>query len=252
MSFPLPIASQEHYTKWFNYEIKKGPFKKFKIVWVGKELSLRFKSDVNVEILPENVFICKKKNIFEYFVIDKNEDIYKLPKKHYTTCFPGIQYNSIPSDNKIKVKITDKIVLELPFIPQSFLEQKRNKTSRKRRRVMNTNNVIEDKIDFNEVYPQWHVLQNHQNKDNSLKKQIMLLIRSLVKYADANVNYNMKDPFESISNINEIKNNKEFLNTLKIIVSFVFNYCRSELGIVNDKVFYTTMSEWILKMNSID
>jgi len=132
------------------------------------------------------------------------------------------------------------------------LEQKRNKTSRKRRRVMNTTNVIEEKIDFNEVYPQWHVLQNHQNKDNSLKKQIMLLIRSLVKYADANVNYNMKDPFESISNINEIKNNKEFLNTLKIIVSFVFNYCRSELGIVNDKVFYTTMSEWILKMNSID
>lgn len=252
MSFPLPIASQEHYTKWFKHEIKKGPFKKFKILWVGQELKQRFKSELDLEILPKNVFICKKKNIFEYLVIDKNEDIYKLPKKHYTTCFPGIQYNTIPPNNKIKVKISKKITLELPFIPQSFLEQKRNKTSRKRRRVVSSSNIVGEKIDFNEVYPQWHVLQNYQNRDESLKKQIMLLIRSLVKYADSNINYTLKDPFESIQNINDIKNNKEFLSTLKIIVSFVFNYCRSELGIVNEKVLYTTMSEWILKMSSID
>tara|TARA_B100000902_G_C27091607_1_gene804103 strand:+ start:76 stop:831 length:756 start_codon:yes stop_codon:yes gene_type:complete len=251
MSFPLPIASQEHYTKWFKHEIKSGPYKKFKIMWVGQELTKRFKSDLDIEILPENVFICKKRNVFEYLIIDKNEDIYKLPKKHYTTCFPAIQYNSIPANNKIKVKISKKIILDLPFIPQSFLEQKRNKTSRKRRRLVSTN-VVNDKIDFDEVYPQWHVLHNYQNKDDSLKKQIMLLIRSLVKHADANINYTLKDPFESIQNINDIKNNKEFLTTLKIIVSFIFNYCRSELGIVNEKILYTTMSEWILKMNSID
>lgn len=252
MSFPLPIASQECYTKWFKYEIKKGPFKKYKILWVGNQLKKRFKSDLNLEILPENVFICKKKNTFEYLIIDKNEEIHKLPKKHYTTCFPGIQYNSIPPNNKIKIKITDSITLDLPFIPQSFLEQKRNKTSRKRRRVSHTTNIVEEKIDFNESYPKWHVLQNHQIKNQSIKKQIMLLIRSLIKYADTNMNYTLKDPFESIQNIQDIKNNKEFLTTLKIIVSFIFNYCRSELGIINDKILYTTMSEWILKMNSID
>ena len=252
MNFPLPIASQEHYTKWFKHDIKKGPYKKYKILWVGKELKTRFKSDSNLEILPENVFICKKKNVFEYLVIDKNEDIYKLPKKHYTTCFPSIQYNNIPTNNRIKIKISDKITLELPFIPQSFLEQKRNKTSRKRRRLISSSSSIEEKIDFNESYPEWHVLQNFQNKNNSIKKQIMLLIRSLVKYSDSNINYTLKDPFESIQNINDIKNNKEILNTLKIIVSFIFNYCRSELGIVNDKIFYSTLSEWILKMNSID
>lgn len=252
MSFPLPIAPQEHYTKWFKHVIKKGPFKKFVILWVGKSLNMRFKSDTSLEILPENVFICKKKNTFEYLIIDKNEDIYKLPKKHYTTCFPGIQYNNIPSNNRIKVRISEKDELELPYIPQSFLDQKRNKTNRKRRRILSTSVPTESGINFNEKYPTWHVLHNSQNKDVSIKKQIMLLVRSLVKHADMNVNYTLKDPFDSIQDIDDIKKNKEFLSTLKIIVSFVFNYCRSELGIVNDSKFINTVSEWTLKMSSID
>ena len=69
MSFPLPIASQEHYTKWFKYNIKKGSFKKYTIVWVGKQLDKRFKSDVSPDILPENVFICQKKDNYEYILI---------------------------------------------------------------------------------------------------------------------------------------------------------------------------------------
>ena len=252
MNFPLPIASQEHYTKWFKKSIKKGVFKNYIIMWVGEQLQCRFKSDTSTEILPQNVFICKKKNVFEYLVIDKNDDIYKLPKKHYTTCFPGIQYNNIPEKNRVKVKINKKITIELPYIPQSFLDQKRNKTNRKRRRLTSSNRKSEENMDFNEVYPVWHVLQNSQNKESDMKKKVLLLVRSLVKYADNNVNYVVKDPFEAIQEIEDIKNNKNILKTLKIIIGFVFHYCRSELGIVNDKILYTTLQEWILKIHSID
>ncbi len=252
MSFPLPIASQEHYTKWFQYNIKKGSFKKYTIVWVGKQLKKRFKSEVSPDILPENVFICQKKDNYEYILIDKNDDIFKLPKKHYTSCFPGIQYSSIPHNNRIKVKISENVEVELPFIPQSFLDQKRNKTGRKRRRLITNNSKTEKSIDFNEVCPEWHVLQNNQNRNSSMKKEVMLLIRSIVKFSDKNINYTLKDPFENITNVDDLKKNKEYLHKLKIISGFIHHYCRSELGIINDNILNLTLSEWILKMNSID
>ena len=153
-----------------------------------------------------------------------------------------------PEQEKME-EITSKMIEYLNILVDKKLV---NSKSKAQSMIMAGQVRVNDKIDFDEVYPQWHVLHNYQNKDDSLKKQIMLLIRSLVKHADTNINYTLKDPFESIQNINDIKNNKEFLTTLKIIVSFIFNYCRSELGIVNEKILYTTMSEWILKMNSID
>ena len=122
--YPLPIASQENYTKWFRHKIKKGNFKNYEIVWVGKQLKQRFKF-ANVSVESENIFICKLNDKFEYILIDVDQNIYKLPKKYYTTCFPGIQHNNVPKNNRIEVNVSEKIKVLLPFIPQSFLESKK-------------------------------------------------------------------------------------------------------------------------------
>ena len=254
MSFPLPLASQEHYTRWFKYKIKKKSLKNFIILWAGEPLTVRFKSEKNIDIQPKNVFICRRDQDFEYVVIDKNEEIYKLPKKYYTTCFPGIQYNNIPPSNKIMVQITQNMKVELPFIPPSFLEQKKQKTSRKRRRIVSSLEDKSENIDFNDTYPTWHVLQNIQVNNTPIKKDILLLIRSIIKFSDQNENYVLKDPFADITEIEEIFKNKEYLTTMKIIINFIYNYCRSELGIVNDKHVHSELkaTEWILKLSSVD
>jgi hypothetical protein len=78
----------------------------------------------------------------------------------------------------------------------------------------------------------------------------MLLIRSIIKYADKNSNYSIKDPFERIKKIQDIKKNKELLQHFKIISGFVYHYCRSELGIVHNATIDST--EYLLKMNSVE
>jgi hypothetical protein len=254
MTFPLPLASQEHYTKWFKRKITTPGLKNYIIVWVGEPIKVRFKSERSADILPKNVFICKKNETFEYVLIDKNDDVYKLPKKFYTTCFPGIQYNNIPPSNKIRVQITQDITVELPFIPPSFLNQKKQKTNRKRRRIVSSLEDKSEQIDFDRTYPTWHVLQNSQVRNIPIKKEIMLLIRSIIKFSDRNENYVFKDPFANITNVEEIFRNSEYLNTMNIIINFIYNYCRSEMGIVNDSQIHSEAktSEWILKLNSVD
>ena len=243
--YPLPMAPQECYTKWFQHKIEKGPLKNYKIVWVGIQLTTRFKYDTPVG--PENIFIAKADK-FEYLVIDKNNNFFKLPKKCYTTCFPGIQYGNVPRNNLIEIKLTNKIKMSLPYIPQAFLDSKRQKT-RKRRRVISSKNESDQNIDFNQQFPQWHVLQNGLN-NTSIKKETMLLLRSIIKYSDTNNNYSLKDPFEGIKHIQDIKKNKDLLKHLKIISGFVYHYCRSELGIVHDASIDST--EYLLKLNSVE
>lgn len=243
--YPLPMAPQECYTKWFQHTIKNGPLKNYQIIWVGKQLSSRFKFDTTIG--PEHIFIAKKDD-FEYIVIDKNDNVHKLPKKCYTTCFPGIQYGNVPKNNRMQVKLTNKIKMTLPYIPQAFLESKKQKT-RKRRRVISSKSETDQNMDFNQRFPQWHVLQNGLNNTHT-KKELMLLVRSIIKYADKNNNYCVKDPFEGIKSIQDIKKNKELLQYLKTICGFVYHYCRSELGIVHDATLDST--EYLLKMNSVE
>jgi len=212
---------------------------------VGKQLSSRFKFDTTIG--REHIFIAKKDD-FEYIVIDKNNSVHKLPKKYYTTCFPGIQYGNVPKNNRMQVKLTNKIKMTLPYIPQAFLESKKQKT-RKRRRVISSKSETDQNMDFNQQFPQWHVLQNGLNNTH-IKKEVMLLVRSIIKYADKNNNYCVKDPFEGIKSIQDIKKNKELLQYLKTICGFVYHYCRSELGIVHDATLDST--EYLLKMNSVE
>ena len=232
IAFPLPRASQQHYTRWYNMLIKAPDcLKNYTILWVGHTLPVRFKSENLSEIIgPHHVFICKKNSDFQYVVIDKSETIYKLPKKYYTSCFPGIQYNSVPKGNIISMKLTNQTTIDLPFIPPSFLQQKKNKTGRiKRKRTSSDIEEKVDEIDFEISGPTWHILQNSQNKGNRVKQGTMSLIRQLIEYSDTHVDFHLKDPFAEISNLEDLKND-QYISKLKLITSFIYHYARSEFG----------------------
>lgn len=236
-SFSLPFSDQEQYSKFYLTTIKKGALASYKIVWVGTPLSYRFKSEtMKDKLTPSNIFIVKKKDKFEYCVIDNRNNCFKLPKKFYTLAFPNISLNSVPKDNKIDVQITESSKQTLPYIPNSFLEMKRLKTTRKRRRLTYVETPPETttaEIQFKvSRIPSWHVLQLSENKDLLLKRQIVEKLRALIKQTDESTMV-LNDPFESLHSIEELSNSNEFLQKFKIIASFISHYCRAELGLAH-------------------
>lgn len=251
--FPLPRAPQQSYTKWFDKTITGGRFNKYTIVWVGSQLDCRFKSEtIGEKIGPHNVFILKKNGVFAYAVIDNTETLYRLPKKYHTSCFPGIQYNSIPKNNEMRVRITKRQTIKLPFIPHSFLQQKKLKTNRSKRKRSNSteSNTIEQ-IDFNKSHPQWHVLTNEQVSHSSIKKELMLLIRSVLDHSCNNDSFDLKDPFGDISSVGDIQSNENRMKRLKLIVSFLYHYCRSELGCNSTSTMRaSSLQSWLSDLNN--
>jgi hypothetical protein len=238
MTFPLPRSSQEHYSKFFQTTIKKGILQGFIIQWVGCPLPCRFKSEqIKTIISPQHVFIMKSNtdDTFEYALIDNRGHAFKLPKKYYTMCFPSISLNSIPKDNRFEIQITKRKKMRLPFIPDSFLEQKKQKTNRKRRKMYHTvesppTQTVES-IDFTTTtVPSWHVLQNNSFSDKPVKKEIVQLIRSIITVTD-NSAFTLQDPFEDVQSIQELKTKEQLQEKFKTIVSFLYHYARAELNI---------------------
>ena len=251
--FPLPRAPQHAYTKWYNKTMKGGTFNRYTILWVGTALECRFKSEsVSTTIGPHNVFILKKNRQFMYAVMDNTETLYKLPKKYHTACFPGIQYSSIPENNRTNVQITKRNSIELPFIPQSFLQQKKMKGSRLKRKRSQSSDIASqvEQIDFNKHHPTWHVLNNDNVRNNPIKKEVMLLIRSMMNYAINTQSFQLKDPFADVFNIEDIKGDENRMKTLKTIISFIFHYCRSELGCHESHIESISLQSWIASLHN--
>lgn len=234
-SFPLPRASQEQYTLYYQKVIKKGALSNYKVVWPGAMLECRFKADSIKDLIsPMSVFIVARGKEFEYAVLDNRKTFFKLPKKYYTLCFPNISLSAVPQNNRMRVQVTGTKVHELPYIPKSFLELKKLKTTRKRRRT--STNISPpakrvENIDFScNDTPSWHVLLAAKGEDKLLKKQIVETIRSIILKTDETT-ITLRDPFESLQNITELQTSAENVQLLKIIVSFIYHYCRAELGL---------------------
>lgn len=249
-NFPLPRASQECYTKWYNYTVKSGALKNTTVLWAAQELPCRFRSDSLKNIIgPHHVFILKLNEKFYYGIIDCTKTVYRLPKKFYTSCFPGIQYSQVPKNNRIQVKLNEKQSMLLPYIPESFLEQKRTKTTRKRRRTDSENNEIET-INFNEPVPEWNIL-GVENSVESNKDDIMHLIRSIILYNDSNENFNLKNHFDGLS-VKTIQSDDKLREKMKIIISFIYYYCRNNLGFFKqrDPISISDLQSWLSEDNA--
>jgi len=249
-NFPLPRASQECYTKWYNYLVPSGALKNTTILWAAQELPCRFRSDSIKNIIgPHHVFILKMNDTFYYAIIDATQTVYKLPKKYYTSCFPGIQYSQVPKNNRMRVKLNETQSMMLPYIPESFLEQKRTKTTRKRRRSESENNEIES-IDFNQHVPEWNILGVQTTVDPN-KADIMHLIRSVILYNDTNENFTLKNHFEGID-IKTIQSDDKLREKMKNIVSFIYYYCRDEIGVFKQRepISISDLQSWLSEDNS--
>lgn len=253
-TFSLPRAPQEQYSKYYLTSIKKGVLNSYKIVWVGVPLKCRFKSDQVKDVLsPSNIFIVKKEDSYEYCVIDNRGNCYKLPKKYYSIAFPNISLSAVPENNKMEVQITKKQKQILPFIPQSFLEMKRLKTTRKRRRVAYVESPPErtvESIQFNvSKVPSWHVLQLSENKDHLLKRMIIEKMRSFILQVDETT-MSLNDPFQDLQNIEDLLENTENITKFKTIVSFIFHYCRAEFGLNHSKNPVKISEEFVEALSS--
>lgn len=250
MHYPLPRASQECWTKWYNHTVSQGALKNKTVVWAAQTLSCRFKSDQVKDIVgPHHVFILKLSQQFYYAIIDSTETVYKLPKKYYTACFPGIQYSQVPKNNRMRVRLSGRRSIDLPYIPDSFLEQKRTKTTRKRRRADSNPTEIEN-IDFTTSAPEWTIL-GKQPEERKNKEDIFHLIRSVIAYSDTNENFQLTNEFEHVS-IDDIQNNDELRKKMKSIISFIYFYCRGELGFFKQRspIPISDLQSWLSNLNS--
>jgi len=248
--YPLPRASQECWTKWYNHIVTCGALKNKTIIWVAQELPCRFKADQVKDIIgPHHVFILKLNEKFFYALVDSTESVYRLPKKYFTACFPGIQLSQVPENNRCRVRLSGRRMLELPYIPEPFLEQKKTKTGRKRRRGEAGITEIENRV--REVQaPEWTVLGD-ERQSMSNKDGIMHLIRSVIAYSDKNENFTLFNEFENVT-MEEIQNSDELRQKMKTIISFIYYYCRGELGFFQErpKIPISDLQSWFANTSS--
>lgn len=253
--YPLPKASQEHYTRWSNHTVSTGALRGYTVIWVGVPLACRFKTNLKDSIGPDNVFILKKKSLFAYGLIDSLDQVVRLSKKYYTLCFPGVQLSSVPKNNLVTIKLTRRQTVEVPYIPAAFLLQKQQKTIRHKRKRSNSSSDVTstdvENIDFSTPMPTWHVMTNEQNSDIPHKREILTLIRSLIEFSDANDFHYFVDPFEGCDTVAALQMDETKIKALKTVTSFLYHYCRSEIGCpVKLSLDHGVLQSWTERLNA--
>ena len=222
MTFTLPRLTQELYTRWFD---KKIPNTDEHIVYPGRQLPCMTKtSALKNSLKPEHVFITKSKSSGNFFhrVLGDDGIFAYLPKRLYAMVYPNILFNTIPENNRIKVKLSNRRSIMLPYIPDSFFEQKkksgRRSSSRpKRQREQKSEPQQRSK----KPYRGWNPPANTTQID---KDTLIGNIKAVIANIDEK-GLEVLPPFQG-SKLDE--NNETEFST---ICKFVYHYARSELGI---------------------
>ena len=83
------------------------------------------------------------------------------------------------------------------------------------------------------------------------KKDLLHLIRSVIHFCDENEAFTLKNMFEGIK-IEDIQKNEELKEKIKIIITFVYYYCRNELGcfLKREPMDINDVQMWIAELNS--
>ena len=128
MDFTLPPLTQESFSRWYNKQVPRTDNIDERIVYPGIKLNCSTKSrDLRSVIKPCNVFVTQEKgtDTFYHKVLGSNNVFVSLPKRLYSHCFRNINIHSIPTDNRIIVRLTENTDVTLPYIPDDFVDQKR-------------------------------------------------------------------------------------------------------------------------------
>merc|ERR1712166_954671 len=132
MEFTLPPLTQESFSRWYNKKVPSNNNIDERVVYPGVKLSCSTKSrDLRSQITSEHVFVTHEvdTNVYHHKVLGSNNVFIGLPKRLYSHCFRNINIHSIPTDNRILVRLTENTSVVLPFIPDDFVSQKRTKRS---------------------------------------------------------------------------------------------------------------------------
>lgn len=234
MDFTLPALTQESFSRWYNKQVPRTDNVDERIVYPGIKLNCSTKSrDLRSVIMPKHVFVTQEvgTDIFHHKVLGSNNAFVSLPKRLYSHCFRNINIHSIPTDNRIVVRLTENTDVTLPYIPDDFVDQKRSKRSSssrsksvrapKRPKREQNNNTI--------PYTGWvtRVLSpgTDQGVDGGIDSfSLLRYIRKELESNDNKLDTSMPNPFRGLGTIESIKEKK--LELLTGIIQFVHHYAR--------------------------
>jgi len=237
MEFTLPPLTQESFSRWYNKKVPRNDSIVETIVYPGIRLKCSTKSrDLRSQIKPENVFVtCEKdSNVFHHKVLGSNNLFIQLPKRLYSHCFRNINIHSIPTDNRITVRLTENTSVVLPFIPDDFVVQKKSKRSLQSRTRSKRETKKAKKRETSSPttgYTGWvtKVLSpaTELSADESIDSfQLMSYIRNELQKNDSQLDVCIPNPFAGVKTIDEIHQNPEKQTALTIIIQFIHNYAR--------------------------
>lgn len=240
MEFTLPPLTQESFSRWYNKKVPRNDDKEERIVYPGIKLQCSTKSrDLRSQIMPCNVFVTQEigTDIFYHKVLGSNNIFIGLPKRLYSHCFRNINIHSIPTGNRILVRLTENTAVKLPFIPDDFVTQKRSKrncasrtrTKREPKRAkLNSNNLTD------RPYSGWvtKVMSpaTDPGADNAIDSfHLLNYIRKELEKSDEQLTTGIPNPFAGSTSIEQIQNSPEKVRILSTIVQFVHHYAKHTL-----------------------
>lgn len=235
MEFTLPPLTQESFSRWWNKKVPRNGDVDERIVYPGIKLNCSTKSrDLRSQITPEHVFVTQEKgtNVYHHKVLGSNNVFIHLPKRLYSHCFRNINIHSIPTDNRILVRLTENTSVVLPFIPDDFVSQKRTKRSmqtRMRKRDTKKKRKVEE-IE-QQPYKGWitKVISpaTESGADEAIDSfRLLLYVRAQMEQNDAKIETCIPNPFAGAKTIDEITSSREKQIALTTVVQFVHHYAR--------------------------
>jgi hypothetical protein len=235
MEFTLPPLTQESFSRWWNKKVPRNDDVDERIVYPGVKLNCSTKSrDLRSQITPDHVFVTKEEvtNRFHHKVLGSNNVFIHLPKRLYSHCFRNINIHSIPTDNRILVRLTENTSVILPYIPDDFVSQKRTKRSvqtRMRKRDSKKKRKVEQLEP--EHYNGWVTKVISPATDLAADEgidsfKLFTYIRSQMRDNDNNLNTCIPNPFSGVTSIEEVNGSVEKQIALTTIVQFVHHYAR--------------------------
>jgi len=237
MDFTLPPLTQESFSRWYNKQVPRADDVDERIVYPGQKLTCSTKSrDLRSVIVSRNVFITQEvdTNTFHHKVLGSNNVFVSLPKRLYSHCFRNINIHSIPTDNRIVVRLTENTSVTLPYIPDDFVHQKRSKRtsgSRTRNTRPPKRAKRESSTDSNVPYTGWvtHVISPATDigADGAVDSfALMNYIREELKKNETKLDSCMSNPFAGFNSIDKIKESKNKMAILTTVIQFVHHYIR--------------------------
>ncbi len=235
MEFTLPALTQESFSRWYNKALPRQDGVDERIVYPGLKLTCSTKSrDLRSNIQPRHVFVTREIGTDKYHhkVLGSNNVFISLPKRLYSHCFRNINIHSIPTGNRITVRLTETTTVVLPFIPDDFVNQKRSKRNSlartKSKRENKRARITEDPV-TSRSYTGWvtKVLSpaTELAADNGIDSfQLLKYIRTELKKSEHELSTFIPNPMADAPTIEDIKNNPEKLCALTTIIQFVHHY----------------------------